>query len=128
VSSILPSTILPLREADARAWLRGELEDEDLLSRIELREPTAVYGARMPGAASWRSGIVQTRFWLERGARIFIVRTSGIVMRHFLARGAQLSFQGPVESAAQWRMVFEPEAFHRYFHRCGIPNQLSQAA
>ncbi len=112
----LPAIILPLREATARAWARGELSDADLVPQIEVQHPEAVYAARLEGIHAWRSGIQQVRFWISRGARLFITRTGNpVLLSRYLRAGCIKTFQGPEEDATQWRLMAEGDTFLEYF-------------
>ena len=114
----LPALIIPIREATARAWARGELSDHQLAARVDVEHPEAVYAAALYSRAGWRAGVCQVRFWISRGARLFITRTKHpVLFRHYARAGCLRTFQGPEEDALQWRLLAEADAFLAYFAR-----------
>lgn len=117
--------VLPVAAADALAWIRDALDDDDLFTRPPKSE--CVFIANIPDRSAWRDAVRKMLRLRAQGCKFLIVRT-GVesLERHLLYAGATSTLKETFGNDVRRRFILMPAQFDVYFDR--LERRLSPSA
>ena len=106
------SIVLPVPRIAGLAWVRGELDDFDLVARAGPCE--LIFAFLLPNIRTMRGGVDQARRIYNKGATGFITHTkTPIVLRHWLRYGCGIQYH---ELDGGKRLYGGETMVKRFFH------------
>ena len=109
--------VIGVAAPDALAWVRGRLDDPDLLLDATLK-PEGVFLMNLPSIAAWRAAVRKIVELRRSGAQFLITRTRlDAIDDHLVKAGAIPTLKEGRGRDAKFRFILCPQEFHAYFGR-----------
>jgi hypothetical protein len=113
---LMDAHVLPVTAADALLWIRGAIDDKELLKRDPKTE--CVFIVNIPDRSAWQDAVRKILQLRKDGCKFLIVRT-GVesLERHLLHAGATSTLRETFGDDVRRRFILMPTQFDVYFDR-----------